>query len=426
MTDYWKQWEGQVIADAFPLRQYLGGDEDHAVFLTEYGQPAPQKAAIKIVPGSPEDTGSQLSQWHLASKLSHPNLLRIFSKGHARVGDTPLIYLVTEFADESLAQVIPVRPLTTDEAGQMLEPALSVLAYLHGEGFAHGHVKPANILAIGECLKISSARLCRIGECPPLTRDPTQDAYMPPEGTASPEGDVWSLGITLVEALTQHPPAYSAADPRDPVIPETLPQPFLDIARECLRIDPKARPTIAGISERLRPAETLPAKKRPALKWAYALAAAVGLVVAAVVIAPRLINHEQPVASSEPAEIPPAAPIEPPQSTPPAPAPPPRPAPPNEIIQRVLPEVSSGARRTIQGRVRVSVRVRVDASGKVAEAILDSPGPSKYFGQLALQASRRWKFAPAPDADPARPREWVLHFEFERTGTKVAPVRRAT
>ena len=44
MTDYWKQWEGQVIDDAFPLQQYLSGDEDHAVFLTESGQ------AIQIVP----------------------------------------------------------------------------------------------------------------------------------------------------------------------------------------------------------------------------------------------------------------------------------------------------------------------------------------------------------------------------------------
>jgi len=431
MADDWKQWEGQVIADAFPLRQYLGGDEDHAVFLTEYGQPAPQKAAIKIVLGPPESTESQLSRWHLASKLSHPNLLRIFSKGSAKSGETPLIYLVMEYADESLAQVIPVRPLTTDEARQMMEPALSVLAYLHGEGFLHGHLKPGNILAIGECLKISSADLCRVGECPPSTRD----AYTPPQKTASPAGDVWSLGMTLVEALTQHPPVRSGthgvAQFNQPIVPDTLPQPFLDIARECLRIDPKARPTVADISARLQPAKSL--AKRPALKWAYVLAA-VGLVVTAVVIAPRLIDRHEPVASNDPAQIQPTAPIEPAQPAPIEPAQPapkvPEPSPPatvqNEIIQRVLPEVPSEARRTIRGRVKVSVRIRVDPSGQVTEAKLDSAGPSKYFAQLALQAARRWKFEPAPGVDPSRPREWVLHFEFQRTGTKVAPVRKGT
>jgi TonB family protein len=438
MAGDWKQWEGQVIADAFPLRQYLGGDGDHAVFLSEYGQPAPQKAAIKIVLGPPESTESQLSRWHLASKLSHPNLLRIFSKGGARLGDTPLIYMVMEYADESLAQVIPVRPLSADEARQMIEPALSVLAYLHGEGFVHGHLKPANILASGECLKISSAALCRVGECPPSI----PDAYTPPEeGAASPAGDVWSLGITLVEALTQRLPARSAthsvAQSNDPVVPDTLPQPFLGIARQCLRSDPKARSTVADISARLQP-PAKPPTRRPMLKWAYALAVTAGLGVAAFVIAPRLIDRHTPVAPAEPAQIPRSAPIQPTpiqptpiQPTPIQPAPKVRAAPPqaavrNEIVQRVLPEVPSQARRTIQGRVKVSVRVRVDPSGNVAEAKLDSAGPSKYFAQLALQAARRWKFAPAPEVDPAQPREWILHFEFERTGTKVASVRRAT
>ena len=423
MAGDWKQWEGQVIADAFPLRQYLGGDQDHAVFLTEYGQPAPRKAAIKIVLGPPENIESQLSRWHLASKLSHPNLLRIFSKGGAKLGDTPLAYMVMEYADESLAQVIPVRPLTADEARQMIEPALSVLAYLHGEGFLHGHVKPANILAIGECLKISSAALCRIGECPPSITD----AYTPPERTASPAGDVWSLGITLVEALTQHLPTRSGADSNDPTVSDTLPQPFREIARQCLRSDPKARSTVADISARLQP-PAKPPSRRSRLKWAYALGAVAGLVLAAFVIAPRLIDRQTPVSPAEPAQIPQSPPI---QSAPVQPAPKVKPAPPeapvrNEIIQRVLPKVPSEASRTIQGRVKVSVRVRVDPSGNVAEAKVDSAGPSKYFAQLALQAARRWKFAPAPDVDPGHPREWVLRFEFERTGTKVAPVRRAT
>jgi TonB family protein len=423
MTEYWKQWEGQVIADAFPLQQYLGGEGDQAVFLTKYSQPASQKAAIKIVIGTPAEREAQLSRWSLAAKLVHPNLLRIYTMGRAQVGDSPLVYLVMEYADESLAQVIPVRPLSTEEARLMLDPTLSVLAYLHGQGLVHGHLKPGKIMATGECLKISSAALSLAGEQSPLIAD----AYTAPEATASPAGDVWSLGITLVEALTQHIPRRNGADPNSPVVPETIPPPFLEIARECLRSDPRARSTVANLVDRLRPAQGT--VRHSTAKWTYGLAAAAGLVLAAVVIAPRLIDRPRSVSPAEPVRVPQSPSVQPPQAAQPAPKMP-APAPPsprvsNEIVQRVLPEVPSQARRTIQGRVRVNVRVRVDPSGKVAEAKFDSAGPSKYFAQLALQAARRWKFTPVSAGDGGRAREWNLHFEFDRTGTKVTPIRRA-
>ena len=419
MTEYWKQWEGQVIADAFPLQQYLGGDGDHAVFLTEYGQSASQKAAIKIVLGTAEDGELQIQRWSRSAKLSHRHLVRIHTLGRWQAGDAPLVYLVMEYADESLAQVIPIRPLTAEETRQMLEPAASVLAYIHSQGFVHGHVKPGNIMAVGECLKISSAGLCRVGECSPAI----PDAYSAPEGFVSPPGDVWSLGITLVEALTQRLPENS---PAGVVVPETIPQPFLEIARECLRGDLKTRPTFADMSARLQP--PVSTAKRPALKWSYALVAATGLVIVAVVIAPKLIDRQEPVAATAPAQVPQSPPAQPAPASQPAPrvqAAPPAATPRDEILQRVLPEVPGQALRTIQGRVKVSVRVDIDPSGEVTGAKLESAGPSKYFAQLALQAARRWKFAPTSGGDSNGRREWILHFEFSRTGTKVVPVRRA-
>jgi hypothetical protein len=64
MTRSWHQYEGQRISETFPLHRYLGGDGNHAVFLTEYGEPAPRKAAIKIVLGDPETTDLQLHLWN--------------------------------------------------------------------------------------------------------------------------------------------------------------------------------------------------------------------------------------------------------------------------------------------------------------------------------------------------------------------------
>src|SRR5215470_10532921 len=115
MTEFWQQCAGQLI-DGFPLHRYLGGDENHALFLTETGADTPQKAAIKLVPADPDTTEKQLRHWRMAAELSHPNLMRLFQRGHWQLNGTPLLYVVLEYADEDLSQVIPDRPLSLKEA----------------------------------------------------------------------------------------------------------------------------------------------------------------------------------------------------------------------------------------------------------------------------------------------------------------------
>ena len=61
MSFSWKQYEGQVINNTFPLQQYLGGSSESAVFLTQLAGPQSSKAVVKLVPEGPSvDTrGSQ-------------------------------------------------------------------------------------------------------------------------------------------------------------------------------------------------------------------------------------------------------------------------------------------------------------------------------------------------------------------------------
>jgi TonB family protein len=90
-------------------------------------------------------------------------------------------------------------------------------------------------------------------------------------------------------------------------------------------------------------------------------------------------------------------------------------------VHEALPDVPAKASSTIEGKVRVSVKVRVDPSGRVASAEIDSPGPSRYFAELALKAARRWEFIPAKvDGQPV-PSDWMLRFEFTRTTTRCVP-----
>ena len=470
MTDAWKRWEGQVVNGEFALRQYLAGGEHSAVFLAEHGEQL-QKTAIKLIPADPATAELQLSWWRLAAELSHPHLIRLFQMGRCQLGGMELLYAVMEYAEEDLSQVLPHRTLTPAEARDMLEPVLDALAYVHGQGFVHGHMKPANVMAIGDQLKISSDGLCRTGESSGGLGK--QGVYDPPEaagGEISPAGDVWSLGMTLVEALTQRLPIWEGTVRGEPVLPETIPAPFLDIARHCLRRDPQLRWTVADITARLQqpvpvsvPRKQTTARPREAsAKWRYIVPTAAGaLVLAAMLAGPRLLNRRQETqrAPSIASEQPPVQPkIQPKlEKRPIAPetgqptqrasdkaqgssgtAPPPtslRSDPGakkptgglvrGEVLQQVLPDVPQTARDTIRGTVRVSVRVRVDPSGSVVEAALDSPGPSKYFADLALGAARRWEFVP-PKVDGSNvSSEWSLRFEFAQTATKVFPVQAA-
>ena len=70
---------------------------------------------------------------------------------------------------------------------------------------------------------------------------------------------------------------------------------------------------------------------------------------------------------------------------------------------------------------RVGIKVSVDPSGDVTDATVDSPGPSQYFANLALQAARQWKFASAPDGSG----DWNLRFEFSVDDTKASAKRSA-
>src|SRR5271167_1728487 len=246
----WQQWEGRVINGRFPLRQYLGGSEQSAVYLTEING---SKAAIKLIPSHAAHGQIQVSRWESARKLSHPHLLRILDMGrwHAD-GEQDMLFAAMEHADENLAEVLPGRRLTPAEASAMLVPALDALNYLHGQGMVHGNIKPANIMAVGEELKLSSDGIRPVGKSEESAG--SGNVYDAPEyahGAISPSGDIWSLGMTLVEALTSRLPAWDRKDENDPKLPESVPKPFDDIAKHCLSRDPGRRWSTTEIRKRL-------------------------------------------------------------------------------------------------------------------------------------------------------------------------------
>lgn len=531
-------WIGRRIDGRFPLDQFLGGSDESAVFLTELPGDEPRKAAIKLVPAEGDEADKRLGAWALARAFSDPNLLRIMHSGSAIVDGTRCVYVVSECADEVLSEIIPARPLTIDETRQMLGPVSEVLAWLHSSGFVHGHIRPSNIFVIGDEIKLSADGLLAAGTMRSMNAPQTMyDAPETKNAPLAPANDLWSLGVTLVETLTQHQPEWDRTTSAEPLVPDTLTQPFADIARGCLRPIPTYRIPLSEVINRLarlnalspRPAENReqrgavqaeePVKPAPRIQEPEEPAPKVEEPV-------RPISEPEPTKRREdvpvktapqaaaPAPVPVQAapeiavpePVAPDSAVPdpvepdpvllepvaaeeistrtrsfqpeerrripyvplvgvfvllllllafvhfhnaggsapaqsqnqPAPGAPesqakPAPAPPSggadsagsgasgAVAQRVMPKVLASAQSTIHGTLKLSVRVSVDATGKVTDASLTNAGPSRYFDRVALDASRSWQFTPPRPGGQPVASTWLLHYQFRHDSIECDP-----
>lgn len=468
MSENWKQWQGRTVEGKFPLQTYLGGSDQSVVFLTVVQEGAGQtaggdrKAAIKLISADAANAETQTSRWQEIRGLNHPTLIRIFDSGACEFDGVRLLYVVMEYAEENLSQVLPERALTAEETRATLPSVLDALQFVHGKGFVHGHIKPRNILAIGNQVKLSSDTLSRAGEGIDESRGGAVSISDPPEVATtglSTASDVWRLGVTLVEVLTQRLPIRDRNGRTAPAIPQSIPEPFREIARNCLQPDAGKRWTIGQIREKLegqdKSAGSLGAStakrisaaavapqqdmskrdsykgnrgsQKESAKWPVWVAIAAVVVIAFVLIArPKRSRSDQPATETTQgtaqddsrsslgargAASTMANPAHTNGDT-------------NDaqlgVVQRMMPQVSPSARRTIQGKIKVRVRVGVDAAGNVSSARFESAGPSKYFSRIAMEAARQWKFSPSNGGQTQR--EWRLQFTFTRTKTDASAV----
>ena len=429
-TPDWKQWQGDLAGGEFPLGQFLGSGESSAVFRTRL---ASGDAAIKLVPAAGAQAEELVERWTRIQALDNPHLIKIVKTGTWTKAGSSLAYLVMEYADENLAEVLLKRALTADEALEMLHPMAETLVSLHRQGLVHGRLRPSNIFAVNDTLKLSS--------------DSVSDG--------DPSTDMRALAATIVQALTRQAAAFSNGGSETNI--RSLPRVFQEIVRNCSGQNGAAQWSAADLASWLQSgpgawqgatpnaAQSIRSatqgsatrvlrsgERKPKLTY-YAILFALMLVAVATV--GSLLSHRTADSSSSVAQPSSQAPAQAPSASPATALPKQRAAAvkspargraaqsqpavgsPEQIALQVLPEISEKARGTIHGTVVVVVRATVNQAGDVTDASLQPTG-SRYLGKLALEAVRKWRFAPGTG-----PEEWRVRFEMTRADTKAFPQR---
>jgi hypothetical protein len=238
-TPNWTGLEGTVLEGGYEIENCLHAGESSASFKVRVlGDRFTNAVAQFFAPGklSPEE----FQLWRDSVQLRHPNLSPPLSAGELESNGAPFPYRVLVKPDETLGDVILARALTPAETREVLGSVANALEFLHGNGFTHSVLAPDKILAIGDSVKLTTTGIRRINT-------PVNGEEMP-----SPAMDVFRLGATLFEVLTQKPCEGNCRENTG-----ELPYPFNDIVRRCLDPDAQARCTLPEV-------RTMLARRAPA------------------------------------------------------------------------------------------------------------------------------------------------------------------
>ncbi|ORC88414.1 serine/threonine protein kinase [Trypanosoma theileri] len=243
------------------------------------------QVAIKCIPRRRRDIMQESleAEMNVASKLRHPNIVQYVS---CSVVQSHLAIIMEYVPGGSLHTVIKnfgrVTPLV---ARRFTVDILNGLNYLHGLGIVHCDVKPHNVLLgmDGVC-KLSDFG-STISEAADMARTAVDEMtlrgtalYMAPEvargGRCTPQSDIFSLGISLLEMLLGRLPwRWSSTAPEgsdaaalhtllhrdtlfvqnlsrgylEPEVPDSLDREVALFVRACCNPDPSMRPSALGL-----------------------------------------------------------------------------------------------------------------------------------------------------------------------------------
>jgi eukaryotic-like serine/threonine-protein kinase len=251
--------EGTRVGD-FRIRGLLGEGAMGQVYLAQDIMLG-RRIALKLIKRSvmqSDGVDRFLEEARATASFNHPHIVTIHAVGEHE--GRP--YLALEYIDgESLRARLAAGPLPVREALRYCKAVAEAIAEAHRRDLVHADLKPDNIvLSRDGRVRVVDFGLARFAGTSPNNGSGTP-AYMAPERWygVPPGGaiDVWAFGIMLHELVTGHRPipdaalarfAFSNAKPDLSSLPVA---PWAAIVRDCLALDPAARPTAEELVNRI-------------------------------------------------------------------------------------------------------------------------------------------------------------------------------
>ncbi len=218
--------DGLVVAGRYRILRFLARGGMGEVYEAEDAE-LRERVALKTVHPSVASEEGAIERFkreiHLARKVTHPNVCRIFDVGyHAAADRAPTVFLTMELLEgETLSARLKRRGrLTTEEALPIARQAAAALAAAHGAGVVHRDFKCENVFlvprgpdAIGERVVVTDFGIARGGADDSFALTLTSvggvvgtPAYMAPEQVAgepvTAAVDQYALGVVLYEMVT--------------------------------------------------------------------------------------------------------------------------------------------------------------------------------------------------------------------------------
>lgn len=171
--------------------------------------------AVKLSPlamAADPATHELLLEADVVERLDHPNIVRVFDSGV----EDDRAFMVMEYLDgPSLrAMVREEGPLEDEAVTQVGMRIADALQAAHDEGIVHNDIKPENIILVDGEPYLADFGVARNLALTLGTQEASKLAgtlaYIAPEvlqgGRPNAQSDIYSLGVTLYEALTGHLP----------------------------------------------------------------------------------------------------------------------------------------------------------------------------------------------------------------------------